>query len=179
MAGEKQVITIAKMQGCLSIRESTPADREWGLDVLIREWHGPLIERADEFVDASDLTWLVAELNGDRVGLTTLLFGNEFVEIVTINSLVERQGVGTSLVEASANLAKSRGAHDLRLFTTNDNLHAIGFYQKRGFRLYAIHRDTMTRARVVKPEIPVVGHEGIPIMDEIELRLIFDGPRPE
>lgn len=72
----------------LLIREAGPEDRVWGLEVLVREWHGPLIERGDEFVDAGGLLWLVAELDGHRVGLITLLLGENFVEIVTLNSFL-------------------------------------------------------------------------------------------
>ena len=57
----------------------------------------------------------------------------------------------------------------MRVFTGNHNLHAIRFYQRRGFRLWAVHRDTITRAREVKPLIPLF-EDGIPICDEVELR---------
>jgi len=153
------------------IRGSSEHDRDWILDVLVREWHGPLIERADEFIDASKLPCLIAELDGERVGLVTLLEGPDFVEIITLNSFQEGKGIGKELIDATVELARSRGASDVRLFTTNDNLHALGFYQRRGFVLYALHRDTITRARQVKPQIPQIGRENIPLRDEIELRL--------
>jgi len=155
----------------LLVREGLEVDREWAMDVLVREWHGPLIERADEFVDAGLLPFLVAESEGSRVGLATLLLGPDYVEIITLNSFSEGNGIGTALIESAADIARSRGAVDLRLFTTNDNIHAIGFYQRRGFHLHALHRDTMTRARVLKPEIPYVGRSGIVMRDELELRI--------
>ncbi|WP_198679304.1 hypothetical protein [Thermomonospora amylolytica] len=43
-------------------------------------------------------------------------------------------------------------------------------YQRRGFRLAALHRDAVTDSRDrLKPEIPPIGDHGIPIRDEIEL----------
>jgi ribosomal protein S18 acetylase RimI-like enzyme len=56
----------------------------------------------------------------------------------------------------------------------NDNLHALRFYQKRGFVLVALHRNALEASRKLKPEIPLVGIDGIPIRDEIELELVLD-----
>lgn len=169
---------ITQGSATVTVRFGSPADAQWILETLVREWHGPLIERADEFVDAAQLPSLIAEVEGRRVGLATLLFGSDFVEIITLNSFCEGEGIGSALIAEAANIGVSRGACDLRLFTTNDNLHAIGFYQRRGFVLFALHRDTMTRARLTKPEIPFIGREGIVMRDELELRLPLDSPWP-
>jgi hypothetical protein len=54
--------------------------------------------------------------------------------------------------------------------TTNDNVDALRFYQRRGFRLRAVRPGAVDDARrTLKPEIPAVGEQGIPIRDEIEL----------
>lgn len=55
------------------------------------------------------------------------------------------------------------------LITTNDNLNALGFYQKRGFRIKAVYPGAVDEARRIKPEIPLAASNGIPIRDEIEL----------
>ena len=55
--------------------------------------------------------------------------------------------------------------------TTNDNLGALRFYQRRGLRLVAVHRGAVDHARAVKPAIPRVGEHGIEIHDELELEL--------
>ena len=57
----------------------------------------------------------------------------------------------------------------LWLVTTNDNLAALKFWQKRGYRLVAVHRNAIAQARRIKPQIPITGQDGIPIRDEIEL----------
>jgi ribosomal protein S18 acetylase RimI-like enzyme len=155
----------------MSVNRAGQEDRPWVLETIEREWHGPLIERADEFVDARDLEADIAYQDGERVGLSTLLITNTFIEVVTLNSFRQGQGIGTALLNFAETTARQLGLEDVRLFTTNDNLHALGFYQKRGFRLWKIHRDTMTRARKVKPEIPLIGRSGILVADEIELRL--------
>jgi len=43
------------------------------------------------------------------------------------------------------------------------------FYQERGFVLSKIYSNAVEKARKLKPEIPLIGHDGIPIRDEIEL----------
>jgi ribosomal protein S18 acetylase RimI-like enzyme len=57
------------------------------------------------------------------------------------------------------------------LITTNDNTHALRFYQRRGFVLSALHRGAIRRSRQLKPEIPLAGFGGIPIRDELELQM--------
>jgi hypothetical protein len=59
------------------------------------------------------------------------------------------------------------------LITSNDNLNALRFYQRRGYRLAAVHRDAIVLARQIKPEIPLVGDFGIPLTDEIELEKLL------
>ncbi|GAB6277014.1 MAG: hypothetical protein SAMD01599839_15540 [Rectinema sp.] len=57
------------------------------------------------------------------------------------------------------------------LVTTNDNIDALRFYQKRGFELLKIHRNAISKSRKIKPTIPETGNYGISIRDEIELEL--------
>jgi hypothetical protein len=57
----------------------------------------------------------------------------------------------------------------LRVTTTNDNLNALRFYQRRGFRMTEVRPGAVDRARSQKPSIPLVGEFGIPIHDEIDL----------
>jgi len=60
--------------------------------------------------------------------------------------------------------------------TTNDNLRALGFYQRRGFRLASLRPGAVDEARrTLKPEIPEIGDDGIPIRDELDLEMDLDG----
>ncbi|NLE72769.1 MAG: GNAT family N-acetyltransferase [Actinomycetales bacterium] len=78
-------------------------------------------------------------------------------------------GTGTALVEAVARLARDAGARRLWLVTTNDNVDALRFYQRRGFRLAELHVGAVDEARRLEPAIPAVGDHGIPIRDELVL----------
>jgi hypothetical protein len=70
----------------------------------------------------------------------------------------------------AAQLARRQGCARLWVITTNDNVDALRFYQRRGFCLVRVHRGAVDRSRAgLKPEIPAVGAYGIPLRDEIEL----------
>jgi len=92
---------------------------------------------------------------------------------MTLNSWRAGLGVGTALLEAARQAANRARCGRLYLVTTNDNTHALRFYQKRGFVINAVRLNVMEQARKVKPEIPPTGADGIPIRDEIELEMIL------
>ena len=117
----------------------------------------------------AELPGLVAERAGRLVGLLTYHAADGVLEVVTLNALERRTGVGTILMEAVAADATQLRCHEIRLTTTNDNLDAIRFYQRRGLRLVALRPGAVDRARLEKPEIPRVGAHGIPLRDEIDL----------
>ena len=56
------------------------------------------------------------------------------------------------------------------LVTTNDNLAALRFYQRRGFALAALHPRAIEVSRRLKPSIPPVGHDGIVCPDGCMVR---------
>ena len=95
--------------------------------------------------DASILPGFVAEDGGRPVGLATFLVDGHDCELVSIHSARERRGAGGALLEAVAGAARAAGCSRVWLITTNDNLHAIRFYQRRGWDLVALHRDAMAR----------------------------------
>lgn len=108
---------------------------------------------------------------GEWVGLVTCHIQGAECESVTLNSLYPATGIGTALVEAVKEAAQSANRRRLWLITTNDNLNALRFYQKRGFVLVAVHRNAVAEAR--KPQIPAIGEHGIPLRDEIELEMLL------
>ena len=120
-----------------------------------------------------ELPGLVAMLDGERAGLLTYSATDEGLEIITIDSLVENRGVGSALIDDVRRVVERAKTQRLWLVTTNDNLRALGFYQRRGFVLAALHRDAMDRVRAVKPEVPQVGRDGIPLRDMLELEIVL------
>ena len=64
-------------------------------------------------------------------------------------------GVGTALIAAARRVAEASGARRLWLITTNDNVDALRFYQRRGFRLARVDAGAVDRSRAaLKPAHP-------------------------
>ena len=116
------------------------------------------------------------QLNGfiteDWSGVITYIIQNDSCEIISLNSLKENQGMGTALIGRVANEAHQQNCRRLFLVTTNDNLHALGFYQRHGFQLIAIRCGAVDEARKIKAGIPLMGMNDIPLRDEIELEML-------
>lgn len=106
---------------------------------------------------------------GQIIGLITYVIKDDECEIISLDSTEEGKGIGTALVKEVENLATKKKCQLLKLITSNDNLLALKFYQKRGFILSKIIHNAVEKARKIKPEIPLIGNDGIPIRDEIEL----------
>jgi ribosomal protein S18 acetylase RimI-like enzyme len=114
----------------------------------------------------------IAMHNGERVGLLTYQMIDGACEVTCLESLRPSIGVGSKLIEAVKTAARAAGCRRLWLITTNDNMNALRFYQKRGFALVAVHRNALEESRKLKPQIPLIGYDGIPLRDEIELEMV-------
>ena len=125
------------------------------------------VHRVDE------LSGFVAVKGGRLVGLATYRIEGADCEIVSMNSLVANVGIGSALIHAVKGVATTAECRRLWLITTNDNTAALHFYQRRGFVLVTVHRNAIEESRKLKPEIPHVGADGIPIRDEVELEMVL------
>lgn len=119
------------------------------------------------------LDGFVAEEQDQWVGLITFYIAQAECEIISLNSLKEGKGIAAKLIQNVIDAAKEAKCSRVLLSTTNDNLHALGFYQKRGFELVAVHRGAVNEARKLKPTIPLMGENNIPLRDEIELEMLI------
>ena len=137
--------------------------------LMVEFWGSELQVVHQSVYRPAELPGLIAERAGRVVGLLTYQVSEEMLEVVTLNAIERRTGVGTILMEAVAADARQLRCHEIRLTTTNDNLDAIRFYQRRGLRLVALRPGAVDQARLEKPEIPRVGAYGIPLRDEIDL----------
>lgn len=147
--------------------------REWAAELLRKEWGSNLVVSRGQVHDALRLPGFVAVMGNSSAGLATYRLEGGECELVTINTLQPGAGVGSALLEAVEEVARGTGCRRLWLITTNDAMDALRFYQLRGFRLVAVHRDALKASRQLKPEIPRVGQHGIPLRDELELELVF------
>jgi GNAT superfamily N-acetyltransferase len=156
------------------VRDLDPvADRAWLEQHLADEWGGPLQVRRGEAFDARELPAFIAERDGRPAGLLCYrdcLDG--WWELALISAVPAGEGVGTALVDTLVERVGTGGR--IWVVTTNDNVDALRFYQRRGFRLRAVRLGAVDEARrSLKPQIPTTGRYGIPLRDELELELLL------
>ena len=164
----------------ISLRPIERHDREWIQGELVHHWASTTIHSRDVAFQADALPgWVACDAEGTRIGLLTHtpMHAGQECEVITLSASVQCAGVGTRLLEHAASQALAAGCTRIFLTTTNDNLNAIGFYQKRGWRLAAVYPGAVDRARAQKPQIPLLGLNAIPLHDDIEFELRFDSPR--
>jgi ribosomal protein S18 acetylase RimI-like enzyme len=151
------------------IRTIASSDEELVVKLLQEHWGAREVVSRGRVLDAAKLPGFFAQEGSKIVGLITLHFDGLGCEVVTLDAFMSGKGIGSSLITQAESAAKKRGCKKLWLITSNDNLGALTFYQKIGFRIVAVHRDAIIEARKLKPQIPLVAENGIPITDEIEL----------
>ena len=155
----------------IEIRRGDAGDRKEIARLLRDLWGSETTISRGRARDASRLPAMLAMMDGRTAGLATFAIDGDHCELVTLDALARGRGIGTALLDAVGREAGDRGCSRLWLITSNDNLDAIRFYQRRGMRLVAVHRGAVDAARALKPSIPLVGEHGIPIHDELELEL--------
>lgn len=156
----------------ISTRPLIDADRDWVKQFIVQRWGSNIMIGHGVTYTLHELPGFVADVEGEHAGLLTYTIRGKDCEVVSLDGT--RPGVGTALMEAIKTFARQEGCTRLWLITTNDNMHALRFYQKRGYVLVAVHRNAVTQSRRLKPEIPLLGNDDIPIRDEIELELLLD-----
>lgn len=122
--------------------------------------------------DASLQDGFIAWEQTRRIGLVTYAIRPDGCEITTLESLTPGHGIGSRLLETVRRAASRAGSQRVWLITTNDNTTALRFYQRQGWRIVAWYRDSITQSRLLKPQIPLLGIDDIPIRDEIELEIL-------
>jgi GNAT superfamily N-acetyltransferase len=157
----------------MQIRPLADGDRAWLEEFIPERWGAPTVVGHGRVYRVADLPGFVALDEREPVGLVTFSIEGDACELVTIDSLREGIGIGSALVEAVARMAREAGCRRLWLITTNDNLPMLRFAQKRGFSLVAVHPNAVEASRKLKPEISLIGIDGIPIRDELELELVL------
>ena len=153
----------------IRIRPIAEGDRPMLAWLVAELWGSDIVAVHGSSLRPAELGGFIAERSQRVVGLLTYQLVGNVLEIVTLNAIDRRAGIGTMLVEAAVSKARRFGCGEVRLTTTNNNVDALRFYQRRGFRLAEVRPGAVDQARQQKPEIPRVGDYGIPLHDEIDL----------
>lgn len=167
--------TLIDLDG-MALRAAGPADRPGVERFLAR--HGSLrVARLGRLETPLEHPALLAVAGERVVGVLTYVIAGDSCEVLTLHVEDRRQGLGTALLGEAQRVATAAGCRRLWLITTNDNLDALRFYQRRGMRLAALHAGAVDESRArLKPDIPPIGEYGIPLRDELELELELAAP---
>ncbi|MBK9941693.1 MAG: GNAT family N-acetyltransferase [Kouleothrix sp.] len=153
------------------IRALSEADRAWVRRFIAEHWGDEVLIAHGQAFRPHEHAGFAAFDGESCVGLLTYRLERGECEVLSIDSLREGAGVGSALLAAAVAAARAAGCARAYLITTNDNMRALRFYQRRGFALVALRPRAIERARALKPSIPLVGFGGIPLRDELELEL--------
>ena len=157
----------------MDIRWIDPASRERINALIVRQWYTMQMVVHGESIDLGSADGYYACEGDEIVGLITYRTAGNEMEILSLDSFQEGRGIGTGLLETVVAEARETGIRRIMLVTTNDNLAALRFYQKRGFDMCRFCRNVLDQARKIKPEIPLTGMDGIPLKHEIELEMVL------
>ena len=151
---------------------SSRADDRQALEAFLDRHHSLRVARRGELVDALAHPAFLAWSDGELVGVATYVVGDGECELLTLHADTRFGGIGSALVTAVQEAARTAGCVRLWVVTTNDNVDALRFYQRRGFRLARLRPGAVTESRrTLKPEIPTLGDYGIELRDELELEM--------
>ena len=142
------------------------------LEAFLRDSNALRVARRGVLVDSLDHPAVLAWSDGDLTGVATYVIDGDGCELLTLYAATRLTGVGSALLATVQDIACDAGCRRLWVVTTNDNVEALRFYQRRGFRLVLIRPGAVDRSReMLKPEIPRSGAYDIPLRDELELEM--------
>lgn len=153
------------------IRPANQTDKKWIRRFITKEWGAEKVVAHGKVFYPHNLPGFIAFKGNKYLGLVTYKISKKSLEIITMNVIVRSKGIGTAFLKAVEKTARKLKCKKVWLITTNDNIDALRFYQQRGFNIVAIRKNALKFSRKLKPEIPLIGHYGIPIRDGIELEI--------
>ena len=142
---------------------------------LKEHWYATTMVLRGEILDMTRAEGFFLEEDGAILALLTYRFDGGVFEILSLDSLRENEGLGTRMVDEALRRARELNAEKMVVITSNDNMRAMAFYQKRGFDLVRLYRNGLEAARRLKPDIPLVGRDDIPLRHELECERILEG----
>lgn len=155
----------------MDIKIISSENREQINEFFISHWYSTDMVIRGKVFDMTILDGYATYENKEIIGLIIYKIENNECEIMSLDSLKEKQGIGTALVNKVIQIAKEKKCAKVKLITTNDNINAMRFYQKRGFDMVRLYHNALDTSRKLKPSIPLLGDFNIPLKHEIEFEM--------
>ncbi|MFL0246579.1 GNAT family N-acetyltransferase [Candidatus Clostridium stratigraminis] len=155
----------------MDIKTISSENRKQINDFISLRWFSTVMVVRGELVDMTILDGFVIYESEKIIGLVTYKINDTDCEIMSLDSLNEKQGIGTALVNKVIETARENKCRKIKLITTNDNIISLRFYQKLGFDMIKLYHNALDISRKLKPSIPLLGEFDIPLKHEIELKM--------
>jgi ribosomal protein S18 acetylase RimI-like enzyme len=149
------------------VREATDADRAAARELFQRDFGRTRIVAFGEVMDIDAMPALVAVVRTEPSGALAYRLLGDSLHIVALatDPMWQRSGVGGYLIAEAELLARRLKLKRVVIATTNDNLPALHFYQRRGYTL----TELVANSVVAHTHQEIAGFGGIPVRDEIRL----------
>ena len=149
------------------VREATDSDRAAARELFQRDFGRTRIVAFGEVMDIDAMPALVAVLRTEPSGALAYRLLGDSLHIVALatDPMWQRSGVGGYLIAEAELLARRLRLKRVVISTTNDNLPALHFYQRRGYIL----TELVANSVVAHTHQEIAGFGGIPVRDEIRL----------
>jgi ASC-1-like (ASCH) protein len=153
----------------LYIRKAKKNDEATIKNLKVSHWGGePLIIHGKPYFP-SNLDGLFICSKNEILGFLFYDKQPAYYEIIVFEVFQKFQGLGTFLMNEFMSIVKKEGGKKIEVMTTNDNLDALRFYQRRGFTISRIDINQLETTRALKKSCGRIGDFGIPCRDEIIL----------
>ncbi|SFZ81988.1 Acetyltransferase (GNAT) family protein [Devosia enhydra] len=120
-------------------------------------------ERLDRDVATHIARIIVADVDGVATGWCMRARGLSYIPYLFVTPLLQNQGIGSMLLRRMETIFELEGAGYVQLDTLADNVRAVTFYQRQGYRILALKPqgrvagDTTMSVRLEKPLSPYRG----------------------
>jgi ribosomal protein S18 acetylase RimI-like enzyme len=150
------------------VRRAEPEDALDAMALFRRDFGRATVIGFGDSMVIEDCPMLVAEMRGELAGALAYRLLPDALHIVALatDPMWQRSGVATHLEGEATFIAQRHGVSRLLFATTNDNLPALYFYQRRGWTITGVVIGGMLEHFGGQPG---VGFSGIPVRDEIRL----------
>jgi ribosomal protein S18 acetylase RimI-like enzyme len=154
-------------------RDAAENERALAIDMFRRDFGRTAVAAFGEVVALEKADgMIVAEMGGDLSGALAWRRMGEALHVVALatDPMWQRSGVGGHLLAEAEMVARREGLARVVIATTNDNLPALYFYQRRGYRITEVVRGAGAQHAAAPAS---KGFAEIPVMDELRLEKIL------
>ncbi|HUN12321.1 MAG TPA: GNAT family N-acetyltransferase [Rhabdaerophilum sp.] len=149
-------------------------DKQILADFMIRHWGSPRMLVGMHTYDVTEIEGHgLYDAEGELLAFASWKLRERTIVLCALHALREGNGFATQMLNEIKKLARQTGARSIRSMVTNDNMPALVFYQKNGFRFATLYVGAVDAYRPAMPGMIRHGYLGLPIHDALELECLI------